>query len=169
MSMADDLLGVAREMAQSPVSNWEQARLRRAVSTAYYALFHFLLEQASARFVDDPAIQSLVSRGFSHSDLQKAATTFKSGALPIHIKSVFPDPIPIEIVQLSTAFVTLQQARHAAEYDLLQALTHQQVITHVTAAEQAFAAFRTLLANPAAKNAIDLFLSSLLLIDRWKK
>lgn len=171
MSLADDLLGVAREMAESTNPVWQQARLRRAASTAYYALFHLLVEEAAARFVDDPKIRTLVARGFSHTDLMKVATTFESGAgaLPKHIKLVFADAIPHGIVEISKVFILLQRNRHEADYDLLSVFVQHEVVEIVSKAEQAFADFRTLLANPAAKSAIDLFLSSLLLIDRWKK
>ena len=171
MSLADDLLGVAREMAESTLPNWEQARLRRAVSTTYYALFHFLLEQASAQIVGDPKIQTLVSRGFAHTDIQKAAITFRSGwgALPDHIRAVFSNPLPPEIVQLSITFISLQQARQNADYNLLTQFVQSEVVKLVSNAEKAIADFRTLQANPAAKTADDLFLASLLLIDRWKK
>ena len=171
MSLADDMLGVAREMAESTNPVWQQARLRRAASTAYYALFHLLVEEATAQFVDDPKIQTLVGRGFSHADLMKVATTFESGAgaLPKHIKLVFTDAIPPEIVEISKVFIILQRNRHEADYDQLPVFSQRDVIGIVSKAEQAFTDFRTVLANPAAKSAIDLFLSSLLLIDRWKK
>jgi uncharacterized protein (UPF0332 family) len=171
MSLADDLLGLAREMAESTNPDRQQARLRRAASTAYYSLFHLLVEEAAARFVDDPKIRTLVGRGFSHTDLAKAATTFQSGAgaLPDHMTAVFPDSLPDEIVEISKTIVTLQRSRHAADYNLLVEFDRAKVIGFVSKAERAFADFRTLLADPAAKTALDLFLASLLLIDRWKK
>lgn len=171
MSLADDLLGLAREMAETvnPIS--EQARLRRAVSTAYYALFHLLVDSAAARFVDDPTVRTLVGRGFSHTDLTKAATTFASGAgaLPNHIKAVFSDSIPQELIDISKTLIVLQKKRHEADYDPLPVFSPEGAIDLVSEAERAFASFRSLQADPAAKTALDLFLASLLLIDRWKK
>ena len=171
MSFSDDLLGLAREMAESTNPVREQVRLRRAVSTAYYALFHLLVEEAAARFVDDPKIQTLVGRGYSHAELMKAATTFESGAgaLPKHIKAVFADSVPDEIVEISKTFLALQRIRHEADYNQLPVFSQSVVLDLIADVEQAFATFRSLLANPAHSKAVDLFLSSLLLIDRWKK
>ncbi len=54
MSFADDLLTQAEHLA-----NWEseptQAALRRAVSTAYYALFHLLIDEAVGKLERGPA------------------------------------------------------------------------------------------------------------------
>lgn len=42
MAYADDLLELARHLANLDAGSARQASLRRAVSTAYYALFHLL-------------------------------------------------------------------------------------------------------------------------------
>jgi hypothetical protein len=44
MGIAEDLLRQADHLATYEGSNPSQASLRRAVSTAYYALFHLLVE-----------------------------------------------------------------------------------------------------------------------------
>lgn len=46
MSFADDLLTQAYHLANKERKNPKQASLRRAVSTAYYALFHLLIDEA---------------------------------------------------------------------------------------------------------------------------
>jgi uncharacterized protein (UPF0332 family) len=47
-SFADDLLQQAYHLARKERLNPRQASLRRAVSTAYYALFHLLIDEATA-------------------------------------------------------------------------------------------------------------------------
>jgi hypothetical protein len=47
MGLADDLLGLADRLAKPTSSDPEQASLRRAVSTAYYALFHLLVAEVA--------------------------------------------------------------------------------------------------------------------------
>jgi len=47
MSLAKDLLDQANRLARSEKSKPKQASLRRAVSTAYYALFHLLIAEAT--------------------------------------------------------------------------------------------------------------------------
>src|SRR5712692_5365690 len=46
MPYADDLLEQARHLANREKKRPRQASLRRAVSTAYYALFHLLISEA---------------------------------------------------------------------------------------------------------------------------
>jgi hypothetical protein len=46
MSLHMDLLQQARRLARLDPNRPRQANLRRAVSAAYYALFHYLIDQA---------------------------------------------------------------------------------------------------------------------------
>ena len=45
MAYPDELLELARELANLHPGHPHQASLRRAVSTAYYALFHLLISE----------------------------------------------------------------------------------------------------------------------------
>ena len=47
MAFADDLLDLSKQLANLEPENPRQASLRRAVSTAYYALFHLLISEAT--------------------------------------------------------------------------------------------------------------------------
>jgi uncharacterized protein (UPF0332 family) len=48
MALAEDLLDQAFLLLNKESKNPKQASLRRVVSTAYYALFHLLIQEASA-------------------------------------------------------------------------------------------------------------------------
>jgi len=50
MSFADDLLEQSYDLAHKEPANPKQASLRRAVSTAYYALFHLLIDEAVSKW-----------------------------------------------------------------------------------------------------------------------
>ena len=50
MGLAEDLLRQADHLAAYERLNPSQASLRRAVSTAYYALFHLLIGEAALRW-----------------------------------------------------------------------------------------------------------------------
>ena len=53
MAYADDLLELAKHLANLEPVNPRQACMRRAVSTAYYALFHLLISPLNwAEFSD---------------------------------------------------------------------------------------------------------------------
>jgi hypothetical protein len=47
MVYADDLFELAKHLANLEPVNPRQASLRRAVSTAFYALFHLLISEAT--------------------------------------------------------------------------------------------------------------------------
>ena len=49
MSLQQDLLRQARHLATKEPRRPSQASLRRAVSAAYYALFHLLVDEAIGR------------------------------------------------------------------------------------------------------------------------
>ena len=50
MAYANDLLELAQHLAKLDSENPRQACLRRAVSTAYYALFHLLIAEATSNW-----------------------------------------------------------------------------------------------------------------------
>ena len=50
MAFHDDLLELAQDLANLHPEDPHQASLRRAVSTAYYALFHLLISEATANW-----------------------------------------------------------------------------------------------------------------------
>jgi hypothetical protein len=136
-----DLLAQARHLATKDVGTPEQASLRRAVSTAYYALFHLLVSEASALLASgDGKLEHVLARVFEHGDMHRACSTFASGgALPAvvtaHYGSVIPPP---ELKAVARAFMDLQVARHDADYATHLGWTRTQAITEVERAEKAF-------------------------------
>lgn len=50
MALCDDLLEQAFHLARREPTRPRQASLRRALSTSYYALFHFLAAEAAANW-----------------------------------------------------------------------------------------------------------------------
>lgn len=170
MSLPDDLVEQASHLAQRERSRPKQASLRRAISTAYYSLFHLLLEEAAKRIVTDANLRCLVARAFSHSEMGKAAKCFASGGdLPAHVQAAFAGTIPVEIRQVAKALVDLQQARHDADYNLLKTFTRQDTLDHIATAQAAFAAWDVVKGRAEDKVAVELFLSSLLFWERWGK
>lgn len=109
MSFPLDLLDQAYHLA-----NWEelepkQASLRRAVSTAYYALFHLLIDEAVSKWAVERQ-RSVLARGVEHSRIKRVCDeilkNFKSGA-----------PIPEDLRYVAETFMQLQHQRHLADYD----------------------------------------------------
>ena len=117
-----------------------EANLRRGVSTAYYALFHLLVGEAMTRIVADPALRPRVARSFDHTKMKQVCQEYSdakldsSGQLTIKSGAV----IPVKLQDIGTAFVSLQNARHQADYDTGTPLTHAEADTKVMTAEAAF-------------------------------
>jgi hypothetical protein len=136
-----NLLAQARHLATKDVGTPEQASLRRAVSTAYYALFHLLVGEASAMLAaGDSKLQQLVARAFEHGDMQKACSTFaSSGPLPAVIDAHYGSVVvPLELKAVAQSFADLQGARHDADYATHRGWTRTEALTEVERAERAF-------------------------------
>src|SRR6266849_5391332 len=69
MPFADDLLEQAYDLAHKETTDPKQASLRRAVSTAYYALFHLLVDEAVSKWAVERQ-RSILARTFEHSKMK---------------------------------------------------------------------------------------------------
>ncbi len=106
-----DLLDAARDLAYGGAPPRPEAHLRRAVSTAYYAVFHCLAGAAADAFVGSAQAAhpawSRVYRAFDHRptrnrcDDENALKRFG---------------IPFELRRFAATFVYLQNRRHLADY-----------------------------------------------------
>ena len=76
MGLAQELLQVAVHLAVYEGVNPTQAALRRAVSTAYYALFHLLIEDAAQRWQGSPAASTGLERSFQHGTMKTLRYSF---------------------------------------------------------------------------------------------
>ena len=72
MAYPDDLLDVARQLTALHTENPHQASLRRAVSTAYYVLFHLLVSEATANWAR-PDLRPALGRCFDHGPMRTAS------------------------------------------------------------------------------------------------
>ena len=144
--------------------------MRRAVSAAYYALFHFLVERAASRVVKDKALRKLVRRSYTHGEMKKAAKSFASGGrLPEHVRAIQVGVVPAELRRIAQAFVSLQEKRHAADYDLAAVFTRVEAQELIALAQNAVDDWHAVRARPADHAALELFLAAMLLWDRWGK
>jgi hypothetical protein len=136
------LLEQARQLATAEAGRPRQVSLRRAVSSAYYALFHLLIRDAVRSLVpkSDPQLRLLLPRTFVHEEMASACRTFASaGALPAVIQQIYPAlRVPPKLREVAQAFVELQKARHDADYATHRDWTRTMALTEVERAEQAF-------------------------------
>ena len=110
------LLIVARSIGENlqilrTPDDWQQAHFRRAISTAYYAMFHALLQNNADMLYGRETSQpkspgwTAIYRALSH-------TRARSKLAP-HNVSDFPD----SITDFAATFLDLQQQREDADYN----------------------------------------------------
>lgn len=147
-----DLFEQARFLATRDARRPKQVNLRRAVSAAYYAVFHFLVDAACRMQLGNQHQQAgfrhALGRAFTHTALKSACSGFGGGNLKKDICKGLPLTngvyvIPKPIQNLAAAFVELQRRRHLADYDRTEnfrrsnvMLLIEQAMNHVADFEQ---------------------------------
>jgi hypothetical protein len=140
---------------------FNEANVRRAVSSAYYSLFHLLIRDAVVnwRHADQHA---RLARSFDHKRMKDASTaTLKEmGNIPIQ-PTAGADAEQAARFRLSTvaqAFVDLQQARHKADYDVEEPFQPLDAALDVAQARLAFTAWSEVGDQPMAQRYLYLLL-----------
>jgi uncharacterized protein (UPF0332 family) len=125
MPFADDLLKDGYHLAGRGGTKPKQSSLRRAVSNAYYGLFHLLI----ADFVG----RARLGRMFEHRRMSQAVTRLKgANQVEVHLQKVID------------AFAQLQQDRYTADYDIGTNWTPVEVKNTLAIADEAFKAWRAI-------------------------
>jgi uncharacterized protein (UPF0332 family) len=150
--LSADLLKQARTLANLDARRPKEASIRRAISTAYYAFFHFLLDEATGILVgtgpNDKTMRHLLSRCFGHGRMASACTTIVG--LVKNPKSASPlyDPFRPSIQNqgsdldvLAKTFIDLQEHRHRADYTLGARYTRAQALKSIADVEGAIRAW----------------------------
>jgi hypothetical protein len=156
MGLADDLLQQADHLSKYQGIDPDQASLRRAVSTAYYALFHLLIEDASQRWQGTAEAATGIQRAFDHGPMKNASIQFQ--------KSVWLDwhgvqqNVPSDLQAVARAFVDLQEERHVADYSNNKLWSATEVQTLLNTTRSAFQAWQSVRAHPMAGNYLLLLL-----------
>lgn len=159
MSLAADLLDQAFHLAKLDAKRPRQASLRRAVSTAYYALFHLLVDAAVRQHAPNAQLQPYFARAFDHGDIKKVCGWF-SGSTPGKGWTNLIADVPDKLRNVAVTFVDLQEARHTADYDLSERFHRSLVMEKLRAVEQAFEDWAAVEADDVSK----VFLSAFLLV-----
>lgn len=154
MRLDRELLRQARRLAEREPGRPRQVDLRRAVSAAYYALFHLLTREASRRFVRDPRWVAVIDRTFNHGEMNRVSKDFMLHKFPKifdPLKGNFGSQALLDrLANVARTFVELQRARHHADYDLTMMLNRNQALALVRQVEQAFLDWREIRTSDAA-------------------
>lgn len=124
-SLPVQLLEQARLLLRLDRSRPKQANVRRAVSAAYYGLFHFVADEAGRSFIGAGGarrpLRSAVARAMEHGSVRAAcertASAGAPGSLPVSIRGCWTGPVSADLTTFARAFAELQDARHRADYD----------------------------------------------------
>ncbi len=172
MALEHDLLAQARHLATVDKGKPKQANLRRAVSSAYYAVFHLLVSEGSATVGSrlNAAARAKVRRAFAHGDMKEVCKIYAKATGAANFKTpeiaqLLTFPIEAEVKDVSQAFHDLQEARHSADYDVSSKWSRLKALTFIIAAEDAFSNWQVAREFPNAK----IFLFDLLLRKSWAR
>lgn len=150
MALAEDLLEQAQFLARREPKRPKQASLRRAVSTAYYAIFHLLIQEA-VRNWRRPGERNLLSRMFEHGVMKKACA-----------KKCKELEKTADLYFVADTFVQMQQHRHTADYDNDTKWTRVDVMNQLNSVLEAFERWKSIRGSSDAQK----FLVSLLIRER---
>ena len=133
MDLPRDLMETARRLTEPGAGQPTQADLRRAVSTAYYALFHCLAGAAADLLIGSSSHHPewrQVYRALEHGNAKRACR--QQGAMRA---------LPREIRNFAKTFVDLQDARHQADYAPEGQYLKPDVLAIIIQAEEAIDQF----------------------------
>jgi hypothetical protein len=124
------LIVTARKLARSSPRRPRQAELKRAVSTAYYALFQAIAKDAADMLVgvgpNRPGeAWTHIYRSLQHGDAKTACAAVRNLAFP----AVLAD--------CAEAFVALQEDRHDADYNPDLRVLRAEAVAAIDRAERA--------------------------------
>jgi hypothetical protein len=175
-SFSNDLLLVSRKLIKRKSGQrgpLKSAYVRRSISTTYYAIFHFCLDEAALRLAGTSNelrhMRRVYIRTFTHTGLTTAFGKLKGANIEQSIDVLFrrsgtpPGPIatPAFLQQLATAYLDAKAKREDADYNLSEPLSatdasqlYRRVRRAIRAWEQA-----TTTADRDTKHAVALLLS----------
>ncbi len=150
MSYADELLELAQELANFRPDYSHQPRLRRAVSTAYYALFHLLISEATANW-QRPELRAVLARAFDHGSMKQAADR-KVAELSGYFQKRPPEgperTLAYHFYTVADAFGQAQFHRNEADYNTAREWDLTEVLLHIDGIGDAFKSWNIIREEP---------------------
>lgn len=113
----------ADELSRPPAAGApRQVNLRRAISAAYYGVFHYLLASVADEFVGvggrGTPRYALVYRSIDHGAVRELCAEAKKQSMPAKYAKYVPGgAFGLELQTFAGAFLELQERRHSADYD----------------------------------------------------
>lgn len=155
MGLSDDLLHQAHHLARHEPRRPRQASLRRAISAAYYALFHLLSEEVTSLMLGGSPrrrrFRHALARGLTHTSMAAACKSFEAASLPRGLtETIGTLVVPVDLKEFARRFLKLQVERHQADYNAARVYHRGEVLELVQEAETAVVAWRRVRATDEA-------------------
>ena len=152
--MHDDLFAQAEALARLDPRKPKQVNLRRAISSAYYAVFHYLIDEScriqfGASHAQTP-YRNVLARAFAHNVMKAACAGFSGGTLKTAVIKGLPRdpggnyPIQDAIQEIAAAFAEMQEKRNLADYDRSERFKRSDVFMLIEDARKAVSKFTLL-------------------------
>lgn len=146
------MLRLARELAGEGAGHGQprNSNLRRAVSSAYYAVFHAIALAVAEKALPSgsEAERQGYARYVAHGAIKQACGWIAGNAPPRHLESVvFRLRANRRLSLVAAAFVALQEQREMADYDHVADFTRPAALASVDRADVAVTTTRALSAD----------------------
>lgn len=130
MAVSHELIATARRLANLNVRRPRQADLKRAVSTAYYAMFHTLARDCADRFIGTGQTRSTAA-------WRQVYRALEHGFAKQSCSQVTKLGFPSNIAHCADTFARLQDSRHRADYDPHAQFNRAEVLLMISEADRA--------------------------------
>ena len=139
MGYHDELLAHALALVHAQPQS--ELALRRAVSAAYYAVFHLLIFEATEHW-DNTGLRATLGRAYDHGLMKTTSNRILDGReFPYTNES--PEVVS-ELKEIAQGFSQLQEDRHFADYNLMRTLDPADALLQVKTAEKIFLTLPTI-------------------------
>ncbi len=166
LKYSEDLIRHAiRLLGNTAKSESGTADLRRAVSAAYYGLFHHLSEAAVQQIAPQVSLETAnrIHRWLDHQEIKRICIEFAKIHLNHPLRDLLGDSSSVAMQTVAVAFIQLQEARHSADYDMGYQLNWEDARQLIAVAAKAITAWDRL--APSAES--NIFVLSLFLWKKW--
>jgi uncharacterized protein (UPF0332 family) len=144
----DHLFEQAEMLVSPSAGRPRQVDVRRAISAAYYAIFHAAITAAADQFIGvtnrDQSRYGLAYRSVNHTWLRDLCREIQKSTPSSKFKSHAPaagfDP---NITSFAAAVVELQEKRHSADYDVMIRMNRSDAALAIAEARAALHRFST--------------------------
>jgi len=118
------------------------------MSAAYYAVFHFLISEATSNWSNVP-LRTALGRAYDHGIMKTASNRILN---PKDFPFSGEDPAVVaKLRSVAQIFSQLQEDRHFADYNLTKDLDPVEALTQVKSAERIFNTWPTILGEQIAQ------------------